>query len=93
MSNVRIRYNKPNDFGVTDSRRLFTTADQKQVKVVLNFTEMKYTVLDANTGDVLVGPAGDTVNKNVLKILAKNELVRMGVQFGPEDRAERRKGN
>lgn len=91
MSNVRIRYSNMDDNGKATSRRVFTTSDQRQVKVELDFVGMKYLILDANDGSVVSGPAGDTVNRNVLKIQAKEEMLRLGVHFGAEDRAERAK--
>lgn len=82
--NQRIRYNKVEN-GVTVSRRMFTTSEGTEVKAELNFNTMKYRILNSQTNEV-VAEGGDSVNKNVLKIQCKDNLLDLGVSFGEENR-------
>lgn len=82
--NQRIRYRtvKP---GLLMSRRNFTTQTGQEVVVELNLETRQYRVLDSVSGDV-VATGGNTRNKSVLKIQAKQGLTALGVSFAEETR-------
>lgn len=86
---TRIRYDL-NDEGTTlTSRRLFRTGAGVEAKAVIDATSMKFTIVDAVTGDTLAS-GGDTINLAVAKIQTKEALTELGVRFDEEKRAERR---
>jgi len=84
MNNQRIRYHKPVN-GVLTSRRHFTTAAGREVKVQLNLNAKTYSILDSSTGEQ-VAMGGNTKNVAVLKIQAKRGLTELGVVFAEETR-------
>jgi hypothetical protein len=84
-SNVRIRYGKISPEGIAVSRRVFTTADGRQVKVELDTITKKFRILNATTGEQMAA-GGHSVNLSILKIQAKRSLVSLGVFFGDESR-------
>jgi hypothetical protein len=84
MTNKRIRYSKVKT-GVLLSRRNFTTSSGQTVVVYLDLNTKNYQIVDAETNAV-VATGGDTTNSAILKIQAKQGLVRLGVSFTAEAR-------
>lgn len=83
--NQRIRYQSVQGTSVLKSRRVFKTADGKDVSIELDTASLKFTVRDSITGEPVLN-GGNTRNLSVLKIQAKNGLQSLGVQFAAEAR-------
>ncbi len=84
---VRIRYDENEDGTMLTSRRVFTTGAGVQVKVMLDFNHMSFSVVKAAGQEVVeISAPQITRNKNVLKIKAKECLEKLGVEFTEESR-------
>lgn len=88
MEYTRIRYTKPVD-GVCNSRQVYKITGKKEVSVRLDYNTFQFNLIDSSTGISLYN-GGNTKNKAVLKIQAKNTLEALGVRFKEEERPSRR---
>ena len=80
---VRIRYERTEIPEVVVSVRIFRV-NNLSYRVKLNTSKLEYSVEDiANCSTIAQGAASSL---NQLKIKAKNELLKLGVQFGEESR-------
>lgn len=86
--NTRIRYEKSELGKILKSVRNFQTIDNLSVSVTLDLNNMSFIVKNVDTNEVVFN-GGDTRNETILKRQAKSALASLGVNFEPENRAEK----